>query len=64
MQLADKKPKKIACPRCLGHMTLDDFEVIEHEDETWTAETSIECPHDCGANFFITRSKVEWVKGN
>jgi hypothetical protein len=62
MQPAGKKPKKIACPRCREHMTLDDFEIVEHEDETWTANPSIVCPWDCGANFFITRSKVEWVK--
>jgi hypothetical protein len=43
-------------------MTLDDFEITKHEDETWTAEPSIICPWDCGAYFFITRSKIEWVK--
>jgi hypothetical protein len=62
MQSANEQPKKIGCPKCRELMTLDGFEVITHEDDTWTAEPSIICPWDCGANFFVTRSKVEWVK--
>jgi hypothetical protein len=57
-----EKVKKITCPRCKRHLTLEGFEVVEHEDDTFTAEPSVICSwEDCGVNFFITRSKVELV---
>jgi phage terminase large subunit GpA-like protein len=53
--------KTIPCPRCGGSMSLDDHEITEHEDGTWSADTSVICPHDCGAQFFITHGQVELV---
>jgi hypothetical protein len=43
-------------------MTLDEHEITQHEGGTWSAEPSIICPHDCGAQFFVVRGQVEWAE--
>ncbi|MDQ3820402.1 MAG: hypothetical protein M3362_22350 [Acidobacteriota bacterium] len=63
MRRADGKSKRIACPRCGRHLRLEDFEITEHTDGTWTAEPSVICTREgCGFNFFIIRNKVEAVQ--
>jgi hypothetical protein len=57
-----EKVKTIRCPKCRGRMTLEGFEIEEHADGTWSCDPSAECPWDCGAIFFVTHSRVEWVK--
>lgn len=52
-------PKEIFCPKCGAPVRLDDHEITEHEGGNFSAEPSIICPHDCGANFFFTNGKVE-----
>lgn len=54
--------KKIKCPKCGRPLALEGFEVTEHPDKTWSAEPSVECSWDCGANFFVTRGMIEWVR--
>jgi RNase P subunit RPR2 len=51
--------KRIACQRCKQPMTLEGFQITEHQDGTYSVDPAVECPHDCGLHFFITRSRVD-----
>lgn len=43
-------------------MSLAGFKLTEHRDGTLTVTPGVECPHDCGACFCVTRSEVEWME--
>lgn len=53
--------RTIICPLCLNYLTLEDFEIVNHEDETWSTGDVIECTHSpCVARFTVTRSRARF----
>lgn len=57
--------KKFLCPECKQgvHLDSDNFTVTVNPDNTWDADPGVWCPYDeCGAEFFITNSQVQYIK--
>jgi hypothetical protein len=57
--------KRILCPNCRQgiHLEAQDFKVTtDNERGEWSCDPAITCPWECGVEFFVTFSQIEYVK--